>query len=179
MRWIVRFIAFRILRMLAVFAGIFAFLGVGWGEVQGWHNKWADSPEYAEQVFAELVPIDRVLASRRYHHWGPDWPNWDCTFAVVELATDAPELPVTSDKNATNWKLAFGGAWLETPAAPFENDAFDAVDFCEANWPAEVRDRVALALAEPGSWYIRSRLGDVIFLYSKFHGLAARIRFGD
>lgn len=179
MRWIVRFIAFRILKMLAVFAGIFTFLGVGWGEVQDLHNKWADSPIYAEQVFGELVPVSRVLASRRYHHWGPDWPNWDCTFAVVELAEDAPELPVTSEQNAENWKLSFGGTWLETPAAAFENDAFDAVDLCEKNWPIEVRSRVALAMSEPGSWYIRNRLGDVVFIYSKFHGLAARIRFGD
>ncbi|MDO6726739.1 hypothetical protein Q4544_07340 [Cognatishimia sp. 1_MG-2023] len=165
--------------MLAVFAGIFAFFGIGWDDIRDRHNEWADRPDYAERVFADLLPITKVLASRQYRHWGPDRSSWDCTYAIVELADDAPDGPVTSARENDGWSFRFGGDWQQTSFDPVAEDTRDAVDYCGKYWPDAVAQRMRLSLSEPGHWFVEGAIGEVIFVYSKQHLLAARIRFGD
>ncbi|MCG7494825.1 hypothetical protein [Thalassobius sp. Cn5-15] len=183
MRWILKQLALNATKMLAGFAGIFLLLMCGCEALKVRYNHAADSPAYAEAVFERLLPFDRVLASRAYHLIDDDWPNWDCTFAIVELAADAPEAPpsrvMAEDGLNLGWRYVFGGSWEATPKTPLSPNTRDALGFCVQYFEAEVSQRLRSAMREPGSWYVLGPVGETLFIYSLPQRIAARIRFGD
>ncbi|MGH1354836.1 MAG: hypothetical protein ACRBBS_07145 [Thalassovita sp.] len=147
------------------------------------YNAAADDPAYATAVFEPIVPFAHVLASREYHLIGEDWPNWDCTYAIVELSPNAPETPPSriedSDGFLVNWRYRFGGDWLPTPKPPLPDNTRDALGFCAQYFDDDLIGRMEKALANPGSWFALGRVGETLFIYSLPQKVAARIRFGD
>lgn len=73
-----------------------------------------DGRPYAAKVFDGVVPYDTILASLGLLSAGL---AWDCTYAVVDLADDAPEQPPTRGRDKAEWWLALDGEWQPTPAA--------------------------------------------------------------
>jgi hypothetical protein len=140
-------------------------------------RRAADDPPYAAQVFDGLVSYDRVLASRRWHRFGAD--AWDCTYAIVDLAETAPDLPPRRDGDTTGWEFVWGGDWQPTPAEPLGDTTRDAVGTCAERLGAGTSARLETALSEPGSWYVRDSVGETVHVYSAAQRLAARIRYGD
>lgn len=179
MRWAFRLLVFKLLRMLAPVAGIFAVLGIGWDQVRDAHNEAADDPAYAVELFAAVAPITEVLASRKFTHWDENWPNWDCTFAIARLAEGAPEAPPTVRGEDVRWQYRFGGDWQATPVSEPESDTRDAVAFCSRYWPEALVAQMQKVLSEPGHWVVRDRIGETVFVYSASERLAARVRYGD
>ncbi|MYM54680.1 hypothetical protein [Thalassovita mangrovi] len=184
MRWFFRQLAFNVLKMLAIFAGIYFLTIWGWNGLKARYNARADDPAYAVAFFEELVPIRSVLASRGYHPIGPDWPGWDCTYSVVELHDGAPDLPPTRrldpDGMTTNLRYRFGGDWKETPEPELDDNTRMALSFCSQYFDDATNARLSRALAEPGSWYQRGSVVDeILYIYSLPQNIAARIRFGD
>mgnify|MGYP001477632023 CR=1 FL=1 len=183
MRWVLRQLALNFVKMLAGFAGIFLLFSWGCSQWKEVYNKKADDPEYAAAVFEPLVPFARVLASREYHPFNDNWPNWDCTYAIVELDGEAPVLPPSRvqepDGFLTNWRYRFGGDWQQTPEPEIHQDTRSALHFCARYFDPDVTQRLAAALANPGSWYMRDRGGEELHIYSHSQKIAARIRFGD
>lgn len=183
MRWAVRLLIFRLLKMLVPVAGIFAVFGIGWDQVRDAHNVAADDPAYAVELFAPVAPVAKVLASRKFHHWGQSlregWLNWDCTYAIVRLGQGAPVAPVTVARADMRAQYRFGGDWKATPADTPDGDARDAVAFCSRYWPEDVAAQMRQILSEPGHWVVADRIGETIFLYSSTKRLAARVRYGE
>ncbi len=136
------------------------------------HNS---DPKYASEVFYGNLPYKEVLESRKYHPFGQ--LNWDCTFAIVLLSEAAPQKPPTFQ--AGNWRYKFGGRWEATPIAELNENTRNATDFCGQYFSEATNDKIKRTLKEPGSWYIRSPVGETVFIYSYKEKLAARIRFGD
>ncbi|WP_212702993.1 hypothetical protein [Thalassovita aquimarina] len=54
-----------------------------------------------------------------------------------------------------------------------------ALRFCSQYFDDATNDRLFRALAEPGSWYVRGPVGEILYIYSLPQNIAARIRFGD
>jgi hypothetical protein len=166
--WILRGLA-----MLAAWAVLIAGLVFVW---PAWRRA-AEDPPYAAQVFDGLIPYDRVLASRRWNP--PGLSGWGCSYAVVALGPAAPEVPGRRDPGAAGWEFAWGGDWQPTPAAPLGDTTRDAVDACTPHFDPDTAARLAVALSEPGSWYVRDAVGETVHIHSVPQGVAARIRYGD
>ena len=148
---------------------------VGFGYWQ--HIRDRDDPIHAAEVFDGRVDYVRILASQRWH--SRDAEPWDCTFAIVELRSSGPDTPPPA-VNGRAWWLGFDGDWQATPEHPGPRDTMRrALQFCRKYWDDETGNRLARALATPGSWYIRSPVGETLLIYSRPERIAARIRFGD
>ncbi|MDO5632407.1 MAG: hypothetical protein Q4G22_11290 [Paracoccus sp. (in: a-proteobacteria)] len=142
--------------------------------VMWWRSSHAaEDRDYAATLFAGRLPVDEVLASRRWNRA----LIWDCTFAVVRLDNDAPHIPATwrTDRRAFD----FGGDWRRTPAPPLPQATRDAVASCANQIPPEVARELAVALAAPGGWFTREPPGEVVQVYAPGMRLAAKIRYGD
>lgn len=180
MRWFLGQLALNFLKMSATFAGIFLLAIWGWKSFKSSHNAKADRPEYALEVFTPLLLVGGVLASREYHPIGANFPYWDCTYAVIELGADPPQIPPSATfDDGINWRFRFGGTWHETPAPALRETTRSALDFCSQYFTDEVTKRLQRALANPGSWYMRDHVGENLHIYSLPQNIAARIRFGD
>jgi len=134
-------------------------------------------PGFARAYFTDLVPYERVLASRKWHRVGAQ--AWDCTYAVVDLAETAPDRPGSRTETAKGWQFRWGGAWQPTPAAALGDTTRDALGYCGQYFSDDLNARLLAAISAPGSWYSRDRVGETLHLYSRPQGLAARIRYGD
>lgn len=176
MKWLLRQLLFNLLKTLALLASVFLLIKLLLGYYADQREAEAVDPIYAVEVFSPLFPIRKVIASRKFHH--PDGEPWDCTYAIVELAANAPERPPTSPEN-THWYLEFGGNWQETPEPPLRETIRRALSFCSKYFEPEVSEVLSRALALKGSWYDRDSVGETLFIYSKPHQIAARIRYGD
>lgn len=132
-------------------------------------------PEYAPDVFSGNIEYDKVLASKKSHPLGE--LNWDCTYAIVQLSSNAPSIPPSF--NSGNWRYKFGGQWAPTPIPDLYKNTRDAVLFCRKYFSDEINQRIEIALINSGSWYIRDAVGETIYIYSPIEKIAARIRFGD
>ncbi|MEM6386485.1 MAG: hypothetical protein AAF718_09645 [Pseudomonadota bacterium] len=127
------------------------------------------NPYFANAYFQTRVPVETVLASRRWHRLGSE--PWDCTYAIVDLTADAPEFPET-------WGDA--ARWSETPAPPLGITTRGALEFCGSKyWSAEVQTRLARALSNPGSYFTRNGSGQDLWIYAPNNRIAAKIRYGD
>ncbi len=133
------------------------------------------NPRYAEQVFADLVPYDDVLASKKWHGIG-DEPR-ACTYAIVSLRSDAGFDPPTAEQ--ADWRLVFAGDWKPTPDKSLDDAVRDPATVCRDEWSEETGKRLIHALKAPGSWYWRDGMRETIYIYSQPEHLAARIRWGD
>lgn len=141
---------------------------------------WRQDAAYAATLFDGLVPYEGVDASRRWHPVLGGRRGWDCTYAIVTLAADAPAAPPAGDGgDGRGWQFAFGGDWAPTPFPPLGDTTRDAVGTCRGDWPPEVASRIDAALAAPGSWYWTDGAGEQVHLYSAPQRLAARVRYGD
>ena len=154
-----------------LFYGIYGFLAVQLPD----ERRARDDPGHADRVFHGVLDYEAVLASRAWHRRGAE--PWDCTFAIVSLPANVPNDPATS--TAQEWFLGFGGDWSETPAQPLGDTTRDALGFCAQYFGADVNQRLAAAMADPGSWYIISSVGETVHIYSAPQRIAARIRYGD
>ena len=147
---------------------------LGYFAVHTWIALIAN-PNYAREVFSDLLPYDAVLASKKWHAIGDE--AWACTYAIVELGDNAvadPPLGAQSD-----WRLVFVGDWKPTPEQPPEPDMRDPVGFCSDEWTEDIETRLTRALAGPGSWYWTDGIRETMHIYSAPEHLAARIRWGD
>ena len=170
----------RLLRVLliavAVLVGVFLVLPVGAFAIYAGWAMLVEIPRYADEFFDGVVPYDEVLASRR---WVLSGEPFDCTFAIVRLAPEAPETPETAIRPGLGWQYYWGGDWAPSPGDyPGENNR-DALDACAGNWDAGLQADLLRAVTEPGHWFARDGVGENLYIYSKPLRLAAHIRYGD
>ncbi|MEM9475012.1 MAG: hypothetical protein AAGA71_06950 [Pseudomonadota bacterium] len=161
----------RALKWLAVTAGV-ALLALVLGVLGVLQFQ---NVTYARTLFSNLVAYDRVLYSRRWHPLlgGP----FGCTYAVVSLAETAPTEPAEEADSGGRRQFRWGGNWQPTPASPPNPERHNGVD-CINRFDAATAERIAAAMREPGSWYVR-RAGGILFLYSPPQRIAVRLRHGD
>lgn len=169
------------------------FLFCGWWlVVGGWwlfigrpeQTREREDPIYASQLFEGLLPVEEVIASRRYHPRGAE--AWDCTNAIVRLTNDTPETPPSrvnkshlGSVDLVPWDFLFGGAWDRTPAPASGPNTRDALDLCSKYWPVPVGHELKSVLYGAGGWFYRDQVGETLFVYARKQRLAARVRFGD
>lgn len=132
----------------------------------------------AAKVVDGVVSYGAILASRGWHPLSAGL-TWDCTYAAVDLADDAPEEPPTRGRGEAEWRLAFGGEWQPTPAAPLGGATRDALSFRTRYWDQELGERLPAAISLADSWYLPDPVGETVFVYSLPQRIAARVRFGD
>ncbi|MES2916921.1 MAG: hypothetical protein V4753_17570 [Pseudomonadota bacterium] len=141
---------------------------------------------YADSVFSGVVQYERVLASRRWHDFlGSD--GYDCTYAVVELADEAPSSPPQMDPKQRNrignpGKRAalqdFSGNWIET-SGDFESTFGSSIlRSCEHRLDSALYEKMVAALHTSGGW-TREQGNDRFWVYSVPTRLAFRLRYGD
>lgn len=125
---------------------------------------------HAHTVFSGKVDYDAVLASRGWHT-----EVIGCTYAVVSLKESAGPLPPGTWSGSETWtpspvRIA-RPTHLSYPA--------NAVSVCAPNghFPPDVVAKLERAASEPGSYYLH--LGESLALYSRPHGIAALVRYGD
>ncbi|WP_154667861.1 hypothetical protein [Leisingera caerulea] len=153
---------------------------VGWWVFVGYMDKLRreEDPVYATELFEDLLPVEQVLETRKWHAKGA--APWDCTYAIARLKTKLPTEPPTRPwRNDLGWQYEFGGSWQKTPAPPLGENTRDSVQFCSKYWPAELTRELQAALYTHGAWYSRDRVGETLFIFAPHRRLAARIRFGD
>jgi hypothetical protein len=129
---------------------------------------WLENVTYADIFFSRIgLEYREVLASRR---WRPTFgSHFDCTYAVVSLPDDAnPDPPAT------------GVEWSTTPPAiPRTREAWqDPLAVCDS-LPSEAATQLRAAVEGVGSYYWPNGTGTLLYVYSKPHGLAASIGYGD
>lgn len=135
---------------------------------------------YASKVLAG-VPYDAVLAARRWHPLIGGRSGWDCSFAVVRLPDDAPELPPKeASTRQRDWVPAWGRRdWIATPDRVPCDNCRDAVATCSTDFDEDTAAHLARALASPGSWAQRDGVGETLSICSAPERIAARVRGGD
>jgi len=138
-----------------------------------------EDPIYAARVFTDYVQFHEVLATRAWHRRGAE--PWDCTYAIVSLSENAPEVPpdLPTDRQDQLWYLAFGDTWVPTPAPQLDERTRDALGACAQYFTEDVNRRLAAAMAEPGSWHVIGSIGETVHIYSVPQRIAARVRYGD
>ncbi len=141
-----------------------------------WLRRTED-PTYATDLFAGHLSVAKVLATRKWHRRGGE--PWDCSYAIVDLADGAPNVPPSWSNSDNGWKYKFGGDWKETPEPESHDNMRRALRFCSQYFDDATNDRLFRALAEPGSWYVRGPVGEILYIYSLPQNIAARIRVGD
>ena len=137
-----------------------------------------DNRPHAAKVFDGIVPYDATPASRGWHPPSAGLDR-DCTYAAVDRADDALEEPPPRGRREAERRLAFGGEWQPTPAAPLGESARDALPFCARFWDREPGKRLAVATSSAGPWYVRDPVGETVFVHSLPPRIAARVRIGD
>jgi hypothetical protein len=161
----------RALLTTSVVSGVTVLLVLG---VVVWPMR--DSRPYAEQVFDGVMRYDRILASKA--SFVSD-DGWGCTFAIVELSSDAGVAPVAQAAQDRSWRNTWGGAWIETPVTHPGPRQRDALYDCADEWPPGVYKMLRSAIETPGSFYLRDEVGEIVMIYSRPYRLAARVRSGD
>lgn len=154
-------------------AAPFLYLGVrlAWGLL-------VENPTYAKRYFEDLFPVERILASRRWH--GPGAGAFDCSYAIAELPADAaPDPGVRHRHGPRAFHMGWGGDWQPTPAAPLGDTTRDTLGACAGYFTDDVNLRLARALAQPGSLYLRGPAGETVFIHAPGERIAARLRYGD
>ena len=71
---------------------VFVLPVVAYGVFSVWATirEKRDNPRFARTYFAEILPFDEVVATRRWHN-----DVWGCTYAIVRLPDDASlQVPV-------------------------------------------------------------------------------------
>jgi hypothetical protein len=144
-------------------------------------STFADNRLYAGRVFDGVVPYDRAIASRRYNIEGID-----CTFAIVELAPDAPRLPPAKSLGPGtpphhDPANAFGGEWVPTPGPALKPTNGDGPwTTCYIAFGEDLYGRLGDAVAEPGGWWRADLLGNrELHVYSPSTSLAFVLYEGD
>ena len=137
---------------------------------------------FAREFFDGRVEVAQVLASRKWHPVRLTFPSFgsgpdDCTYAVVEMASDAPsEPPIASESR--DFRFAYGsGGWKPTPGPTLWATGDDGLVFCKIRLGDELFEMLAVAMATDGGWWSQS--GSIISVYSKPTGLAFRLRQDD
>ncbi|WP_188569638.1 hypothetical protein [Cribrihabitans marinus] len=151
-----------------------------WWLVVGYADKVrrAEDPVYATELFANLLPVEEILATRKWHPRGAGL-DWDCTYAIARLKDSRPEEPPTRGRAELGWRYQFGGNWRPTPAPKLGDTTRDALSFCSRYWSGPLAEELNAALKSPGSWFDRGAVGATLFIYAPDQRLAARIRFDD
>ena len=162
--------------VFATMAFFMCFLG--W-YLFGWPAGFrrAEDPGFAADLFSGHLPVQQVLASRKWHVKGGQ--PWDCTYAIVRLDDGLPEEPLSWRDKEKGWQFRFGGNWLATPAAELSDNTRNALEYCGKYWPQSLAEELSETIGQPGSWYVRDPSGETFFLYSQERRLAARVRYGD
>lgn len=151
--------------------------------VSGWMiwrvSSQLQNPGFAAHVFDGVVPVETIIASRKWHRIGAE--PWDCTFAIATLAEGAPVEPPEDTRADPGWRFRFGGIWpwRPTPAPPLGDTTRDALAVCRSYWSDEIGRTLDHAMSTSGAWYARDPVGETVFLYAPDIRLAARIRYGD
>lgn len=131
-----------------------------------------DNYRYAAHYFSKIA-YEKVLESREWHPIFEGMGH-NCTYAIVSLPKDAPEMP------PSEWKPHFG-EWEKTPLRP--NAIPDALGYCEHHWSTDAPSRLHAALTEAGSYSGwkegQSPDGMYLYIYSAPYRVAAYIRYGD
>ncbi|WP_317960112.1 hypothetical protein [Phaeobacter inhibens] len=156
------------------------FVFIGWWIFIGHMDKLRreEDPLYAIELFDGLLPVEKVLETRKWHAKGAE--PWDCTYAIVRLKDVLPaEPPTRSWRNERGWQYRFGGDWQRTPAAPLGPNTRNAIQFCSKYWKDELVAEMQAVLHSDDAWYSQGRVGETLFIYAPQGRLAARIRFGD
>lgn len=153
---------------------------IGWWLFVGHMDRLRvkEDPIYAAQFFDGILPVEDVLASRKWHSHEAE--SWDCTYAIARLSPNRPEVPPSRPRiNDLGWQYQFGGNWIQTPMPLLSDNMRDAISFCEKYWPQTLSDEIRGILGSFDAWYIRDPIGETIFLYAPQQRLALRVRFGD
>ena len=133
---------------------------------------------FARALFSPILSDFDVLASRRWHPIA-SFGDWACTYAVVEIPDDAPDVPPRYSGPKSSWQFGFGGEWQNTPFSPLSDTTRDALGACRTRFDRDVAERLERAWNEVGSLAILGSAGETIFIYSKPQRIAARIRYGE
>ncbi len=155
---------------VAVFNFIMILITLPIALVVAWWS-WAhfvQSPRFAETFFEDLLEIEDIVESRRWHWGSHPWGGRDlgCSYAIVNISKKVPlALPM-------DWEAD----WTETPVTTVP-DGFDILAECTYLWSDKLVARLTRAHNKPGSYY--SSTSETLLLYSPQEGVAARIRFGD
>ena len=154
-------------------------------------NLWIllDNRLYPSRVFADDVPVARVLGGKRWGWVGPSdidffgGGDFICVYAVVELAEDAPSVPPMGETNRRTeqferWKPYDQSEWVATPMPkPKGGCECTARDYCELFTGSRLWDRIEEAMSEPGGYYYQA--GNARVFYSKPANLAFRLEETD
>ncbi len=129
---------------------------------------FVQSPRFASTFFEDLLDIEDVVESRRWHWGSHPWADnvFGCSYAIASISGNAASTP------PANWHAD----WVETPVAVPEG-RHDILGACTYLWPEELNARLIRAHDEPGSYY--SSNSETLLLYSPKERIAASIRFGD
>lgn len=151
----------------------------GWWLFVGQPDKTRqqEDPVYASELFEGLLPVEEILATRKWHVRGAE--PWDCTFAIARLSEDMPATPPSREEGKLGWRYQFGGNWKQTPAPKLRSTTRDALAFCSKYWPRPLANELKSALSTHGAWFDRDGVGETLFIYAPKQRLAARVRFGD
>jgi hypothetical protein len=137
------------------------------------HAERIQDTAYARAVFGGLVPYTDVIASGEFAYVGPPLKIY-CDYAVVRLATPAPEQPPTRDFSREE-SARFGGLWQASPGISVLRAPPDALAKCANLLMPSVLLDVQTAMTLPSSWLARDPSGRTFHVYAPGAGMAVRI----
>ncbi|MDO5704642.1 MAG: hypothetical protein Q4G49_06135 [Paracoccus sp. (in: a-proteobacteria)] len=150
----------------AIIAGLLSLPVMWWNA-----GRASEDRDFAMTFFGAHLPVEQVLASRRWHG---DWSGWGCTFAVVTLNDTAPSRP----PSWVDERFRFGGAWQPAPQRTSEA-VRDTLEVCADPMPPPAALAMDAALVRSDTWMARDAGGEIAMIYAPKSHLAAWVRYGD
>ncbi len=133
---------------------------------------------YPYEYFDEILNIDHVFASKRWHN-----EIFGCTYAVIQFKKGAtPTLLIPRDDKQAPAIILEKNPWFanwETTPVP-ENNTFvvEAIlTNCLSELPSNISVEIQKLLHQSGSWYFQ--YGGTLGAISPISRLAFQIRYGD
>lgn len=127
---------------------------------------------YARTYFAEKVPIERVLESKRWHSMFTDeFMGFACTYAIVETQEEYLDHKANAREDYLVWREAM----IKIP----DREIGKAMGYCFEEWGPANRSLVHKALKDPETYYHQHHSDEIVEFYSEKYNVAGWIRYGD
>lgn len=131
---------------------------------------------FAHDFFADHVEIEKIIASKKWHH---EWVG--CTYAIATFSkATARKIRHEGPSTLPARKLKYGVwrvNWIPTPLV-VEKDDFSMLDMCLSEASPAYAHQIIEALTQEGSYYAIGESGGRAFLSPEYR-IIGWIRYGD